>query len=61
MEAREPNKVGRQLKISAHLCKQCGFSIDLKDLGLREGATGLVTCPKCGWSGQVTIRIVPRN
>jgi hypothetical protein len=24
-------------------CPQCGFSVDLKDIGLRGGTTGLVT------------------
>lgn len=58
MAARQAGKDERKLKVSAHVCLQCGFSINLKDLGLREGATGLVTCPKCDWSGPVTIGIV---
>jgi ribosomal protein L37AE/L43A len=46
---------------SAHVCPQCGFSISLKDLGLKGGATGVVTCPKCDWSGPVEIQIVDRE
>jgi predicted RNA-binding Zn-ribbon protein involved in translation (DUF1610 family) len=61
MAAQQPGKNERKLKASAHVCPQCGFSIDLKDLGLRGGATGLVTCPKCDWSGPVTIRIVHKG
>jgi predicted RNA-binding Zn-ribbon protein involved in translation (DUF1610 family) len=61
MGNQEPNKDRKQQKISAHVCPQCGFSIDLKDLGLRGSATGLVTCPKCEWSGPVNIKIVPKE
>jgi predicted RNA-binding Zn-ribbon protein involved in translation (DUF1610 family) len=48
-------------KISAHMCPQCGFSVNLKDIGLMGGATGLVTCPNCDWSGPVEIRIVDKE
>jgi predicted RNA-binding Zn-ribbon protein involved in translation (DUF1610 family) len=51
MKTRHADKEKRPPKASAHVCPQCGFAIDLKNLGLREGATGLVTCPKCDWSG----------
>ena len=61
MATQQPGKENGKLKVSAHVCPQCGFSINLKDLGLREGATGLVTCPKCDWSGPVTIKIVVQN
>jgi hypothetical protein len=40
MATRQAGKDERKLKVSAHMCLQCGFSINLKDLGLREGATG---------------------
>ncbi len=61
MAAQQPGKDEKKLKVSAHVCPQCGFSINLKDLGLRGGATGLVTCPKCDWSGPVTIGIVHKE
>jgi uncharacterized paraquat-inducible protein A len=61
METHHAVKEKRQPKASAHVCPQCGFAIDLKNLGLREGATGLVTCPKCDGSGSVTIGIVPKD
>jgi len=46
---------------SVHTCPQCGFSINLKNIGLREGATGIVTCPKCEWTGPVEIQIVEKE
>jgi hypothetical protein len=61
MNAQQPDRDKRQPKASAHVCQQCGFSIDLKDLGFRGGATGLVTRPKCEWSGPVTIGIVHKE
>lgn len=61
MEAQRSDKNNRQPKASAHVCPQCGFPIDLNDIGWRGGATGLVTCPKCEWSGPVTIGIVHKE
>jgi ssDNA-binding Zn-finger/Zn-ribbon topoisomerase 1 len=61
MATQDTDRDARQLKVSAHVCPQCGFSVDLKDLGFRGSATGLVTCPKCEWSGPVTIGIVPKE
>jgi len=50
MEAQQPDKDHKQPKISVHVCPQCGFAINSKDLGLRACATGVVTCPM--WPGQ---------
>jgi predicted RNA-binding Zn-ribbon protein involved in translation (DUF1610 family) len=61
METHQAGKEKRQPKASAHVCPQCGFAIYLKDFGLREGAIGLVTCFKYGWSGPVIIGIVPKD
>jgi ssDNA-binding Zn-finger/Zn-ribbon topoisomerase 1 len=58
MEADKENK--RQWE-SAHVCPQCGFPIDLKDIGLTEATTGLITCPKCDWSGQIAIEIIEKK
>lgn len=46
---------------SVHVCPQCRFVINLKDLGLKGGATGVVICPQCEWSGPVEIHIVHRE
>jgi predicted RNA-binding Zn-ribbon protein involved in translation (DUF1610 family) len=51
----------RRLKASAHVCPQCGFSVNLRDLGLRGGTTGLVTCPQCDWSGSIEIQIIEKK
>jgi predicted RNA-binding Zn-ribbon protein involved in translation (DUF1610 family) len=61
MEAKPPDGDGERPKVSAHVCPQCGFSINLKDLGLRESATGLVTCPKCDTPGPIIIGIVEKE
>lgn len=58
MVAQQPGKDERMLKASAHMCPQCGFSINLKDLRLTKVATGLVICPKCEWSESGNIQIV---
>jgi predicted RNA-binding Zn-ribbon protein involved in translation (DUF1610 family) len=58
MGAQQPGKDGKKAKASAHVCPRCGFSIDLKDIGLRGATTGLITCPKCDWSGPAEIQIV---
>jgi ssDNA-binding Zn-finger/Zn-ribbon topoisomerase 1 len=56
-----PEKENKRAMISAHVCPRCGFPIDLEELGLRGGTTGLVTCPKCDWSGPVEIRIINKK
>jgi hypothetical protein len=57
----EPNKKPKTPKVSVHICPQCGFSIDLRELGLPGGATGFVTCPKCDWSAPINIKIIDRE
>ena len=51
----------KQPKMSAHVCPQCGFSVNLKDVGLRGGTTGLVTCRNCDWSSPIEIQIVNKE
>jgi ssDNA-binding Zn-finger/Zn-ribbon topoisomerase 1 len=46
---------------SVHKCPKCGHELSLAKLNLYETTTGIVTCPKCKWSGQVDLRIVPRT
>jgi predicted RNA-binding Zn-ribbon protein involved in translation (DUF1610 family) len=43
---------------SAHKCPHCGHVINLRDLDLRDVATGVVACPSCGWVGPVEIQII---
>jgi len=61
MNHQHPESEKRKPLQSAHVCPQCGFSIDLKHLGLRGGSTGLITCPKCERSGPVEIQIVAKE
>jgi predicted RNA-binding Zn-ribbon protein involved in translation (DUF1610 family) len=61
MDSPKPEPEKKPSKTSAHVCPRCGFSIDLEELGLRAGTTGLVTCPKCDWSGPIEIRIISKK
>jgi hypothetical protein len=58
MEDQPPVKNGKKPKVSVHVCQRCRFSVNLKDIGLRGGATGFVTCLKCDWTGPIEIQIV---
>jgi ribosomal protein L37AE/L43A len=57
----KPNEDSKRKLNSAHVCPQCGFRINIAEIGLRESTTGIVTCPKCDWSGQIVIQIVENN
>ena len=43
---------------SVHICPSCGYAQNLADLDLKAITTGLVDCPRCGWTGRIEIRIV---
>ena len=45
---------------SAHKCPDCGQVINLRDLDLKDVATGIVACSSCGWVGPVAIQIIKR-
>jgi predicted RNA-binding Zn-ribbon protein involved in translation (DUF1610 family) len=55
---RQPSNENVKQPESAHVCPQCGTPILIEDIGLRETTSGIVTCPKCDWSGKIDIRIV---
>jgi hypothetical protein len=59
--AQRKDQERRLPKVSAHVCPLCGFSVNLKDIGLKGGATGLVTCPNRDWSGPVTIETIEKE
>jgi hypothetical protein len=61
MEVQEPYDAHKKLKRTVHLCPQCGYSIELKGLGLPGGATGFVTCRKYDWSPPIGIKIVDKE
>ncbi len=46
---------------SVHKCPKCGYELNLEKLDLQEATTGLATCPRCEWSGQINLQIVPRQ
>jgi hypothetical protein len=52
------NKENRKQWESAHVCPQRGFPINLRNMVLTEATTGLITNPKCDWSGQIAIAII---
>ena len=58
MEPGWPRDGGVPQPESAHVCPQCGTPILIEEIGLREATTGIVTCPKCDWSGQIDIQII---
>ena len=46
---------------SVHKCSKCGYVRNLAKLGLRETTTGIAKFPRCEWSGQIDLQIVPRR
>jgi uncharacterized paraquat-inducible protein A len=46
---------------SVHKCSQCGYEHNLAKLDLRETTSGIATCPRCEWSGQIDLQIVLRQ
>lgn len=57
----EPNNNRKTPKVSVHICPQCSFAINLRDLGLPGGTTGFATCPKCDWSSPIEIKIIDKE
>jgi hypothetical protein len=49
---------GRKQWESVHLCPRCAHVINLEEIDLRTITTGIINCPKCDWSGPVSIEIV---
>jgi ssDNA-binding Zn-finger/Zn-ribbon topoisomerase 1 len=44
---------------SVHKCPKCGYELNLAKLDLGETTTGIATCPRCEWAGQINLQIVP--
>ena len=38
---------------SVHKCPKCGYELNLAKLDLDETTTGIATCPRCEWAGQI--------
>lgn len=43
---------------SVHVCPRCKHIINLSEIDLGAIATGIISCPRCGWSGSIEIQIV---
>ena len=54
----DPSNVSRIRWESSHVCPRCGSATNLAEIDLRAITTGIVTCPKCDWSGPIEVRIV---
>ncbi len=61
MESERPEKNETRQWESAYVCPQCGNAITLKDIGVMERTTGVITCPKCKWSGPVDIGVIEQK
>jgi predicted RNA-binding Zn-ribbon protein involved in translation (DUF1610 family) len=46
---------------SVHVCPECEHVLYLAEIDLIVVTTGIVDCPKCGWSGPIEIQIVERE
>jgi len=46
---------------SVHTCPNCGYVINLENIDLRTMTTGIISCPKCDWSGSIEIEIIEKR
>lgn len=44
-----------------HRCPQCEHIIKADDIPHSVIATGVITCPKCEFSGPINVQIVPED
>ena len=54
------NNGQRELE-SVHKCQKCGYIVNLDDTDLSVIGTGMITCPKCKWSGPEQIAIAEQE
>jgi ssDNA-binding Zn-finger/Zn-ribbon topoisomerase 1 len=59
MNPHTPEPTERNEWESVHKCPKCGFELNLEKLDLDETTTGIATCPRCEWAGQINLQIVP--
>lgn len=52
----DPKKVKHSL-LHVHVCVNCGGAIRREELEGRAHATGIFTCPKCGFDGPLNLEI----
>ena len=44
-----------------HLCLKCGHTLNPDQIELGSIMLGVITCPKCEWSGPINLQIVERQ
>jgi predicted RNA-binding Zn-ribbon protein involved in translation (DUF1610 family) len=44
-----------------HKCPQCDYVIKSDEMSHSATAIGIITCPKCDYSGPINLQIVPEN
>jgi predicted RNA-binding Zn-ribbon protein involved in translation (DUF1610 family) len=54
-----PNDSGKikHLLLHVHVCVRCGSAIRREELEGRAHATGIFTCPRCGFEGPLNLEI----
>ncbi len=43
---------------SVHKCPSCDYELNLEKIDFRGATTGIATCPRCEWEGQINVQIV---
>jgi ssDNA-binding Zn-finger/Zn-ribbon topoisomerase 1 len=44
--------------VSVHICPKCGHVMNLAEIEFNAITTGIMSCPRCDWSGPIRIQIV---
>jgi predicted RNA-binding Zn-ribbon protein involved in translation (DUF1610 family) len=44
-----------------HQCPQCGHVVRAEEIPRQAIVTGVMTCPKCEWSGPINVQIMREN
>jgi hypothetical protein len=44
-----------------HLCPKCGHALHPDQIELGSIVLGVITCPKCEWSGPINLQIVEKK
>jgi hypothetical protein len=61
LEAAKANRNHIDLKVvwdHVHQCGACGHAIRIDQIDLKIIAAGVITCPKCEFSGPVNVKII---
>jgi len=61
MERLPPNTSEEKEWEHAHLCPKCGHILGPELIELNSIVLGVITCPKCEWSGPINLQIVQKK